>query len=83
MNTVRLPRIESRPAGAAIVDADAGAPCRAAKVAANSTQFAVSPFADRPWRASSRRERLACTVAAGVACACTLCMVVGLFASLA
>jgi hypothetical protein len=82
VNTIRLPRVEPELVNDAIVAAVNDAPDFPVRIAANSTLFAVSPFADRPWIASSRRERQATAAAALIACAATLGTVVGLFASL-
>ena len=81
MNTIRLPRVEPELAIDAIVAAAKDAVAFPVEIAANNTLFAVSPFADRPWIASSRRERQATAVAALVACVGTLGTVVALFAS--
>jgi hypothetical protein len=64
MNTVRLPRIEPELLNDVIVDIVKDAPALPVQIAANNPLFAVSPFADRPWIASSRRERQATAAAA-------------------
>ncbi len=82
MNTVRLPRVGFQPALDRGPDAVTIASPRPVQRSANSTQFAAAPFADRPWSASSRRERTVSAAAAFIACACSLGSVVGLFASM-
>jgi hypothetical protein len=81
MNTIRLPRVEPDLARGGIVAAVKDAPAFPAQAAANSTLFSALS-ADRPWIASSRRERQASAAAALIACAATLGAVVALFASL-
>ena len=82
MNTVRLPRIEFELVNDVIVETVRDAAALRVQIAANNTQFAVSPLADSHWIASSRREGLACAAAAIFVCVATLGTVAGLFVTL-
>lgn len=82
MNTVRLSRVEIAPPRADI-EAASFTRFEPAGEAANGVDIHGTGLLDRPWRASTRRERLAGAAAAAGACAFTFAAILGLFAAAA